>query len=441
MLDRGRRALIEWPAPGSCWPSACEPVAGGRTNVIVRVVRQISQVSAGDAILLDEREVDPPPAGPSSVGGARFGTPVQSPMPRRSRGRRAGPRASPIRGCGVSVKPDVRPSSGAWGGGSRRQRRLARRVCVARRPAGHCRSRRASARPTRLRASSGPRPTGPAPVIGESLTSRGDREDRAANAAATRGAARRALRLNLRWCPRRSRAGGRVGTRRSDDRGRAAAAVEVGAARGLSPRIHLHIGSQLRAVDACGRAPRARPPLVATARRPISHVVSSGSLSVRRSARRLRPVRVPRGSCVLLNAIRSTAATSPGDRARRAFWLARPLALVLHVPERRGRHMLDAGMTSHRRACNDAWHGIDALTSLGRRSSGLSVGLGASRCPGPGGARDCPIAVADHLGDHRLAPLRAAIWCSSGCGASRPPSVRRTRAARPPHVMPNRTAC
>jgi diaminopimelate decarboxylase len=89
--------------------------------------------------------------------------------------------------------------------------------------------------------------------------------------------------------------------------------------------------------------------------------------------------------------------------ARAGFLVAR----VLHVRERGGRQVvLDTGMTELiRPALYEAWHEIDALTSLGRAvdpgdARGLSVALELARVDGP----ICE--STDHLGEHRLPPLR-----------------------------------
>ena len=118
------------------------------------------------------------------------------------------------------------------------------------------------------------------------------------------------------------------------------------------------------------------------------------------------------------------------------------VARVLHVRDRGGRQVvLDTGMTELiRPALYEAWHEITALTSMGRAvqddggsagpSDGLSAGLEPARVEGP----ICE--STDHLGEHRLPPLRrgdlvairdagaySASIASSYNGRPRPPQV------------------
>lgn len=230
------------------------------------------------------------------------------------------------------------------------------------------------------------------------------------------------------------------------------AAVEVvGGAGGLVPRgIHLHVGSQLRAVDAWRDAIRRGLALLAllSGTRPGFDTLDIGGgfpvLPLGEAAP--DPLRFAREVPALLEAIPvdrrpRRMAIEPGRAlvARAGFLVAR----VLHVRERSGRQVvLDAGMTELiRPALYDAWHEIDALTSLGRAfHMGVSVppadpadpaiGLDPARVEGP----ICE--STDHLGEHRLPPLRrgdlvvirdagayAASLGSTYNGRPRPPQV------------------
>ena len=155
------------------------------------------------------------------------------------------------------------------------------------------------------------------------------------------------------------------------------AAVEVvGGAGGLVPRgIHLHVGSQLRAVDAWRDAVRRGLALLALlgGTRPRFDTLDVGGgfpvLPLGEAAP--DPARFARELPALLEAIPADRrprrlAIEPGRAlvARAGFLVAR----VLHVRERGGRQVvLDTGMTELiRPALYDAWHEIVALTSLGR---------------------------------------------------------------------------
>jgi len=229
-------------------------------------------------------------------------------------------------------------------------------------------------------------------------------------------------------------------------------AVEVvGGTLGLVPRgIHLHVGSQLRAVDAWRDAIRRGLALLALlgGTRPEFDTLDIGGgfpvLPLGEAAP--DPLRFARELPALLEAIPvdrrpRRLAIEPGRAlvARAGFLVAR----VLHVRERGGRQVvLDTGMTELiRPALYEAWHEIDALTSLGR-----PVDPGDRGGPGsPGGpamalepARvDGPICEStDHLGQHRLPPLHrgdlvvirdagayAASLASTYNGRPRPPQV------------------
>jgi diaminopimelate decarboxylase len=230
------------------------------------------------------------------------------------------------------------------------------------------------------------------------------------------------------------------------------AAVEViGRSRSLVPRgIHLHVGSQLRAVDAWRDGIRRALALLALlggTRETFDTLDVGGGFPVLPLGEGSPdPQRFARELPALLDAI-------PGDRrprrlaiepgralvARAGFLVAR----VLHVRARGGRQIvLDTGMTELiRPALYDARHGIDALTSLGRPLSPGAAGpedsagrpglaLEPARVEGP----ICE--STDHLGEHRLPPLRrgdlvvirdagayAASLASTYNGRPRPPQV------------------
>lgn len=234
------------------------------------------------------------------------------------------------------------------------------------------------------------------------------------------------------------------------------AAVElVGASPALVPRgIHLHVGSQLGAVDAWREGVRralALLTLLGGRRRrfdtldvgggfPVGPHDGASSWSLGADERRqpeLGPERFARELPPLLAALPGgrrpkRLAVEPGRAlvARAGFLVAR----VLHVRDRDGRQVvLDAGMTELiRPALYDAWHEITALTSMGRAWSGgpRDPGLAPARVEGP----ICE--STDHLGDHAMPPLRrgdlVAIRDAGAYGASmgsayngrpRPPQV------------------
>jgi diaminopimelate decarboxylase len=188
-------------------------------------------------------------------------------------------------------------------------------------------------------------------------------------------------------------------------------AVEVvAAAPGLVPRgVHLHVGSQLRAVDAWRDAVRRGLALVALlggSRAAFDTLdVGGGFPILPRGDGAPDPGRFARELPALLEAIPADRrprrlAIEPGRAlvARSGYLVAR----VLHVRDRGGRQVvLDTGMTELiRPALYDAWHEISALTSLGRRLDGTPVGLEPTRVEGP----ICE--STDHLGEHQLPALR-----------------------------------
>ncbi|HEX8026104.1 MAG TPA: diaminopimelate decarboxylase [Candidatus Limnocylindrales bacterium] len=226
----------------------------------------------------------------------------------------------------------------------------------------------------------------------------------------------------------------------------------VGDAPGLEPRgIHLHVGSQLAAVDAWRDAVRRALALLAlvsgTRARFDTLDVGGGFPIFPRNEPAPGPNRFAEELPGLLDAL-------PADRrpARLAIEPGRALvaragvlvARVLHVRERGGTRqiILDTGMTEIiRPALYDAWHEIQALTSLGRPLDARpSSHRGTTRIAEPGlePARvEGPICEStDHLGEHLLPPLRrgdlvairdagayAASLASTYNGRPRPPQV------------------
>ena len=219
------------------------------------------------------------------------------------------------------------------------------------------------------------------------------------------------------------------------------AAVEVvAAAPGLVPRgIHLHVGSQLRAVDAWRDGTRRALALLALVRgaRPAFDTLDLGGGFPVLPAGEAGPdaARFARELPELLAAIPADRrplrlAIEPGRAlvARAGLLVGR----VLHVRERGGRQVvLDTGMTELiRPALYGAHHDIVALTSLGRPVGGPAAGGSLALAgDGPETAALSPARVegpicesTDHLGEHRLPPLRrgdlVAIRDAGAYGAS-----------------------
>ena len=226
---------------------------------------------------------------------------------------------------------------------------------------------------------------------------------------------------------------------------------------GLRPRgVHLHVGSQLRAVDAWRDAVRRGLALVALLGGSMPRFdtldLGGGFPVLPDGDAGPPPERFARELPELLDAI-------PPDRrpARLAIEPGRALvaragvlvARVLHVRERGGRQVvLDTGMTELiRPALYDAHHDVVALTSLGR-PFGAEPGSDAEgvtavpSAPATSSAFEItrvegPICEStDHLGEHRLPALRrgdlVAIRDAGAYGASlasayngrpRPPQV------------------
>lgn len=219
-------------------------------------------------------------------------------------------------------------------------------------------------------------------------------------------------------------------------------AVEIVAAgRGLRPRgIHVHVGSQLRSVDAWRDAVRRALALGALLRgswpgfdtldvgggfpiMPLDEPVPGPERFVRELPGLLEGIPAARRP--------NRLAVEPGRAlvARAGFLVAR----VLHVRERGGRQVvLDAGMAELiRPALYGARHDVVALTSLGRAVADGSADVRV------GTHVDGPICEStDDLGAHDLPQLRrgdlvairdagayAASMASAYNGRSRPPQV------------------
>ncbi len=237
-----------------------------------------------------------------------------------------------------------------------------------------------------------------------------------------------------------------------------APAIEAGGGPGgpLRPRgIHLHVGSQLGAVDAWRDAVRRALAIAALWRGSIETFdtldVGGGFPVFQAGTPAPDPERFAREMPAMLAAVpaerRPTRlAIEPGRfLVARAGWL---VARVLHVRDRGGRQVvLDAGMTELvRPALYGARHPIVALTSLGRSIDGpapvLRLAAGAAM-PGADRAGVEPTRVegpicesTDSLGVHDLPPLRrgdlvaiadagayAASQSSTYNGRPRPPQV------------------
>jgi diaminopimelate decarboxylase len=207
-----------------------------------------------------------------------------------------------------------------------------------------------------------------------------------------------------------------------------AAAIEAGGGPTgpLRPRgIHIHVGSQLGAVDAWRDAVRRALAVAALWRGSISTFdtldVGGGFPVFATGTPAPDPARFAREVQPLLDAVPVERrplrlAVEPGRfLVARAGWL---VARVLHVRDRGGRQVvLDAGMTELvRPALYGARHPIAALSSLGRSIDDGPATLEPTRVEGP----ICE--STDSLGTHDLPPLRrgdlVAIADAGAYGAS-----------------------
>jgi diaminopimelate decarboxylase len=237
-----------------------------------------------------------------------------------------------------------------------------------------------------------------------------------------------------------------------------AAAIEAGGGADGPLRwrgVHLHVGSQLGAVDAWRDAVRRALAIVALLGGGLPDFDTldvGGGFPVATSGEMVpRPERFARELPALFDTVPadrrpSRLAVEPGRfLVASAGWL---IGSVLHVRERGGRMVvLDAGMTELiRPALYSAHHRIVALTSLGRPVEPGSLGRMESdeslRMDGPA-TGDEPVEVhgpicesTDALGRHDLPPLRrgdlvaireagayGASFASTYNGRTRPPQV------------------
>jgi diaminopimelate decarboxylase len=186
------------------------------------------------------------------------------------------------------------------------------------------------------------------------------------------------------------------------------------AGNALVPRgIHLHVGSQLGAVDAWRDAVRRGLALLGLLRGGLDAFdtldLGGGFPVAPLGQNGPRPERFARELAPLLEAIPEDRrprrlAVEPGRfLVARAGWL---VARVLHVRERPGGEIdrqvvLDAGMTELiRPALYGARHGIEALTSRGRPATAGPRAATPALVEGP------VCESTDHLGTHDLPPLR-----------------------------------
>jgi diaminopimelate decarboxylase len=217
----------------------------------------------------------------------------------------------------------------------------------------------------------------------------------------------------------------------------------AGAAGGLRARgVHLHVGSQLGAVDAWRDAVRRGLAVAGLLRGQLAGFdtldVGGGFAVAPLGEPAPRPERFAREMPALLETIPEDRrprrlAIEPGRfLVARAGWL---VGRVLHVRERGGRQVvLDTGMTEIiRPALYGGRHPIVALTSLGRPVDGEPVAAGEI---GEAAVHGPICESTDQLGEHPLPPLRrgdlvairdagayAASLGSAYNGRPRPPQV------------------
>jgi len=186
----------------------------------------------------------------------------------------------------------------------------------------------------------------------------------------------------------------------------------IGDARGLVPRgIHLHVGSQLGAVDAWRDAVRrsvALLALISGTRARFDTLDVGGGFPVfgrgqpAPDAARFASELWDQLETIPIERRPARLAIEPGRAlvARAGLIVGR----VLHVRQRDGARqvIVDTGMTELiRPALYDAWHEISPLTSLGRPATlADAADWEPARVEGP----ICE--STDHLGEHRLPPLR-----------------------------------
>jgi len=189
-----------------------------------------------------------------------------------------------------------------------------------------------------------------------------------------------------------------------------------GAAGAIRPRgVHLHVGSQLRAVDAWRDAVRRGLAVVALLRGTLE---AFDTLDVGGGFPVFPPDEPTPGPERFAREIPDLLAALPEDRrpARLAIEPGRALvarsgwlvARVLHVRERGGRQVvIDAGMTELiRPALYGARHPILALTSLGREVAGDAMSERVRADVAPTRVEGPICESTDALGIHDLPPLR-----------------------------------
>ena len=218
----------------------------------------------------------------------------------------------------------------------------------------------------------------------------------------------------------------------------AVAGLEPGGA--VRPRgIHLHVGSQLGAVDAWRDAVRrglALLALLGSNRPELDTLDVGGGFPVGDDGTVPTPARFAQEVAQLLNALPADRrpahlAVEPGRfLVAKAGWI---VASVLHVRDRRDGErvvVLDAGMTELiRPALYDAWHPIEALTSLGERAGTSTVS--PARVDGP------VCESTDTFGIRQLPALRRGDLVAIGWAGAYAASMGMTYNGRPspPQVL------
>jgi diaminopimelate decarboxylase len=220
--------------------------------------------------------------------------------------------------------------------------------------------------------------------------------------------------------------------------------IEASGGAVLARGVHLHVGSQLGAVDAWREAVRHALAVFALLQgnAPTMDTLDlGGGFPVAAVGEPSPgPDRFARELPALLDAIPAERrprrlAIEPGRfLVARAGWL---IATVLHVRDRGGRQVvIDAGMTELiRPALYGARHDIVALTSLGSVAAGDSPAMGDTNDVATVHGPICE--STDALGDHRLPPLRrgdlVAIRDTGAYGASL--SSTYNGRPRPPQIL------
>jgi diaminopimelate decarboxylase len=233
-----------------------------------------------------------------------------------------------------------------------------------------------------------------------------------------------------------------------------AAAIAAGGGHDgpLRPRgIHLHVGSQLGAVDAWRDAVRKALALAALWRGSIPSFdtvdLGGGFPVLPEGEPAPSPGRFARELPALLDAIPADRrpdrlAVEPGRvLVARSGWL---VARVLHVRDRGGRQVvIDAGMTELiRPALYGARHRVVALTSLGRPVAPVAVMPSAGGDLAPTRVEGPICESTDTLGTHDLPPLRRGDLVAIADAGAYAASQRSRYNGRPPmrHVFVRRAA-